>query len=385
MAVDNGAADARDDDADNDDADNNDNGGGAASDIHSPYPAFSLDENHSQHIDNDSHSRYAARMGRLHAHRALAALSSALALALAMSATACTSSNASTNGSNSNGAASVGVAFYPIADIVDRLQLPIDTVVVVPAGQEAHDYDPTAKDIDRLSDVDVFFYLGQGFQPNVETALSSMSTRALRVDLLANLDLLPVTDPLAGTEGDVGGETLAGDMDPHVWLAPANMAAMATVIVDSLVQAQLVTAADGAAALARASAAYQALDAAFSAGLGTCQRHELVTTHRAFGYLAAAYDLTQVSIAGISPSEEPSAKTLEAVAAFVRSQNVTTIFSEENLPADLATTVAEETGATTASLDTAESPSAEQLQSGDDYVTMMRSNLTSIRNALGCA
>ncbi len=323
-------------------------------------------------------------MGRLLAHLALAALTALLTVSTAGCASNDDASNAS-NASTGNGALPrVGVAFYPLADIVHRLQLPIDTVVVVPAGQEAHDYDPTAKDIDRLSGVDVFFYLGQGFQPNVETALSALSTNTRTIDLLSNLALLPITDPLAGTEGEIGGEALVGDMDPHVWLAPANMAVMAAAIVDSLVQAALVTAADGAAALARADADYRALDAEFSTGLHTCERHELVTTHRAFGYLADAYGLTQVSIAGISPSEEPSAKTLEAVATFVKAHHVTTIFSEENLPADLATTVAEETGATTASLDTAESPSADRLHDGDDYLTMMRGNLGSIQRALGC-
>lgn len=304
---------------------------------------------------------------------------------IALLACACTYTTACSTSRSTSDVPRVGVAFYPIADIVRRLGLPVEPVVLVPAGQEAHDYDPTPKDIERLDGAALFLYLGQGFQPNVESALASMSDSTMKLDLLEQVTLLPVTDPLAGTEGDVGGETLDGNRDPHVWLSPKNMTTMAMAVVDGIVQAGLATAEQGAAALQLADDDYSALDAELHDGLRTCERRELVTTHRAFGYLADAYDLVQISIAGISPAEEPSARTLEAVAAFVREHDVTTIFSEENLPADLAATVAAETGAVTDALDTAESPSAEQLQQSDDYMSMMRRNLTAIRRALGCA
>ena len=48
------------------------------------------------------------------------------------------------------------------------------------------------------------------------------------------------------------------------------------------------------------------LDADFSAGLETCERRTIVTSHAAFAYLAARYDLVQVPIAGLDPSNEPS-------------------------------------------------------------------------------
>jgi zinc transport system substrate-binding protein len=280
--------------------------------------------------------------------------------------------------------AHVGVAFYPIADIVSRLHLDVEPVVLVPPGQEAHEYDPTPKDLTRLEGTKVFFYLGRGFQPNVESAIASLPSSVRRVDLLEGLTLLPVTDPLAGTHGATSGETLDGNKDPHVWLDPANMGRMASTIVDNLVANGLTTAAAGAAGLTGARVAYGRLDQDFHDGLADCARHELVTTHRAFGYLADAYGLTQVSIAGVSPSEEPSAKTLEAVGAFVDTHGVTTIFSERNLPADLAATVADETGVVTATLDTVESPSRRQLANRADYLTLMDQNLHALRAALGC-
>src|SRR4051794_41120592 len=89
--------------------------------------------------------------------------------AIGLGATACTDGAARAG----DGDPTVGVAFFPIADMVEQMDLPVRTVVLVPPGQEAHEYDPTPKDLTRLEDAAAFFYLGQGFQPNVESAMGS--------------------------------------------------------------------------------------------------------------------------------------------------------------------------------------------------------------------
>lgn len=307
------------------------------------------------------------------------ALTLLLLASTALSATGCTD-----QANSASDTPTVGVAFYPIADIVMRLGLSVHPTIMVPPGQEVHEFDPTPKQLTELEDTTLFFYFGEGFQPNVESALESLPSSVTTVDLLDGVTLLPVTDPLAGTQGDVGGESLDGDLDPHVWLDPTNMAQMTAVVADRLVEAGLATRAAADSAVARATADYDRLDLRFRDALAVCARRDLVTTHRAFGYLAAAYDLAQVSIAGVSPAEEPSAKTLQSVAQFVRDHGVTTIFSEDTLPADLARTVADETGARTATLDTLESPPESTLLD-EDYVSLMTANLDAISSALECS
>jgi zinc transport system substrate-binding protein len=104
-----------------------------------------------------------------------------------------------------------------------------------------------------------------------------------------------------------------------------------------------------------------------------------VTSHDAFGYLAARFNLEQIGISGIDPEQEPSARRLREVADLVRRRGITTIFFETLLPADLAETVARETGATTARLDPIES-----VPEGGDYLSAMRANLRELRKALNC-
>lgn len=307
-------------------------------------------------------------------------LAAATLAVLALAGVACSGGDG-----GGDGRFTVAAGFYPIEQILDQVAGDtVDVVALVPPGEEAHEYEPTAQQLTALEKADLVAFLGGGFQPNLEKAIESLPSSVTRLDLLDGLTLLPVTDPLAGTEGATSGETLGDGNDPHVWLDPAQMQAM----TDEVVAALTALAPDQADAFRANGDAYIAelgvLRDDFSTGLQQCESDALVTTHRAFGYLAAAFGLRQVAIAGISPSEEPSAKTLEAVADFARANGVTTIFAEENLPPDLADTVAGEVGATTAVLDPVESPSRAQLDAGDDYVSMMRDNLTALRNALRC-
>jgi zinc transport system substrate-binding protein len=269
----------------------------------------------------------------------------------------------------------VAVAFYPVEDIVRSVERgTADVVTLVPPGQEAHEYEPTAQQVGELQSAKVVFYLGDGFQPDVEKAIATLPDSVRKVDLLSSIELLPITDALHGTEGETAGEVLGGGKDPHVWLDPNNMIAMAEVVAKTLD----IDASNYISQL-------RALDETYRVGLSHCRSHVIVTSHRAFEYLAHAYGLTQIPIAGISPVEEPSAKTLEAVAKAAQANDVSTIFFEENLPADLAKTIADEIGATTAVLDPVESLSSEQLKSGATYISVMTQNLATLKTGLGCS
>jgi len=303
-----------------------------------------------------------------------------VAALLLLSVAACGTSNAP-----NDGALVVGATVYPLEELVRQVAGPsVHLVTLVPPGEAAHDFEPTARQLAALEHADVVFYLGHGFQPNLQHLIDALPQHVRRVDLLEGLTLLPPSAPLPGTEGTTDGETLADGNDPHVWLDPHNMQAMAAVVERVLAEARP----DLHAAITAGAQAYDgaltALDRDLANGLAHCTSPYLVTGHRAFAYLAARYGLTQVAIAGISPGAEPSAKSLKAVAQFARSHAVSTIFFEENLPHDLARTVAEEIGATTAVLDPLESPSGDQRAAGATYLSLMREDLATIRAGLGC-
>lgn len=257
-----------------------------------------------------------------------------------------------------DGRDSVAAAFYPLAYAAEEIGGDRVTVQnLTPPGAEPHDVELSARDVERIRAADVVLYLGSGFQPNFERAVEGADGQ--KVDLLRGLDLL---------SGDDG-------VDPHVWLDPLRYAEQARRVGDALGRPEEAT---------RFAAGLGKLDAAFEVGLAQCDRRQIVTSHAAFGYLADRYGLEQIALTGVSPEAEPTARDLERIVREVERSGATTIFFETLVSPRLAETVARETGAKTAVLNPLEGLSREELDEGKDYLSVMRENLRTLRQALGC-
>lgn len=268
-------------------------------------------------------------------------------------------------------------AFYPLAYLAEEIAPGADVTNVTPAGAEPHDLELSARDVEDVNDAELVLYLGGGFQPALEDAVSGDEGA---IDLLDGLQLLEGSDEHSHEEEDEG--THAGEeehegsgLDPHVWLDPVRFAAMARRVAEAIGTPE---AADDLVA------DLEELDGEFRAGLADCERREIVTSHAAFGYLAEAYDLTQIPLTGVSPEVEPSPRDLEALVAEVEEEGATTVFFETLVSPRLAETVAREAGAETAVLNPLEGLTEEEIEEGADYVSVMRSNLVTLRQALGC-
>ena len=224
---------------------------------------------------------------------------------------------------------------------------------LTPAGAEPHDLELTPREVEGILDADLVLYLGDGFQPAVEEAADESNGEA--IDVLDGLELR--------------------NDDPHVWLDP--------ILFSQVVERIGAELGDEDAARKLASR-LRALDQDYREGLAECERRELVTTHDAFGYLADRYGLEALPITGLSPEGEPSPQDLESAIDLVESRGVTTVFTEPLLSPEVGETVAREAGATTAVLDPLEGLTNDELSRGEDYFSVMESNLDALRAGLGC-
>src|SRR5262245_739185 len=272
----------------------------------------------------------------------------AAGLALAALAAGCGSSA-------DDGREQVVALFYPLAFAAEQIGGDrVSVTNLTPAGAEPHDIELTPQDVARIQKADLVLYLSQGFQPAVEKALDG--ARGAKLDAL-------------------GWIALHRDGDPHVWLDPVLFAGVARRIGVALFRP---------APARKLSRELLQLDAQYRAGLADCRQRELVTTHAAFGYLAARYRLKQVPITGIEPEAEPSAQSLAELVHRLRRDHVKTVFVEKLVSPRLADTVAREAGATTAVLDPIEGLTKDEADRGDDYFTLMQRNLATLREAFGC-
>jgi zinc transport system substrate-binding protein len=288
-------------------------------------------------------------------------------------------------GAADNDRPTVVAAFYPLAEAAQGVGRGLVNVVnLTPPGQGPHDLQLSGRSVQRIEQADLGIYLGSGFQPQVEKAIEKSKAASRRLDLLESVGVLPVDPQLAGTKGDVDGEVLEGDVDPHVWLDPVRMIQMVNAITNFFVRNDPTNAETYRSNAQEYLASLDGLDAEYRAGLAQCRSRAIVTSHRAFGYLSDSYGLRQIPIAGVSPEVEPDPKTLVAIADEAEREGVTTIFLETIAPPDLAETVAREIGAKLDLLDPIEGLSRRQLRKGETYASIMSDNLVRLRKGLGC-
>jgi zinc transport system substrate-binding protein len=240
-------------------------------------------------------------------------------------------------------------AFYPLAWATEQVAGgSADVVNITPPGAEPHDIELSPSDVETVRDAELVVYVGGGFQPALEDAVEGRDGPSLDV-----LD--------------------AGE-DPHIWLDPVRFARAVREIARELDRSTM------SDVLVR----LEQLDAEYRRGLADCDRRVIVATHAAFGQLARRYGLTELSLAGRSPEAEPSPRELEELIEKVRASGATTVFAEPLVSHAVAETVAREAGVSVSTLDPVEGLSEERLAAGEDYLSVMRSNLAALREALGC-
>jgi zinc transport system substrate-binding protein len=245
-------------------------------------------------------------------------------------------------------------AFYPLAYAAAQVAGPnADVVNLTPPGAEPHDLELSPRDVGRVRDAALAVYAGDGFQPAVQQAVEGRAGPSL--DVLAHAE--------------------AAGRDPHVWLDPIRFARIAREIASALG-----TPAGADDLVAR----LHGLDGDYRRGLAHCARREIVTSHAAFGYLAARYGLVQVPLVGLQPEAEPGPREIERLVDEVRATGASTVFSEPLAPPALADVVAREAGVGTAVLDPLEGLTAAETDAGAEYFSVMETIVDVLRSALGC-
>lgn len=313
-------------------------------------------------------------------------LSSGLAglATLALLASGC---SAFSDGSD-DGTTTVAAAFYPLAYVAERVTADTGTEVdlLTQPGKEPHDLELTVNETAKVVSADLVVF-ESGFQPAVDDTVEQNAEGAT-LDAVDVVDLLPADESAEEHEEhadeDAHGdedEHGHGDVDPHFWQDPLRMAALGDAMAEELAEID----GDNAGTYRTNAAALredlEATDKAFSTALADCERDTIVVSHDAFGYLEK-YDLHIASIVGLSPDAEPTAAVLGELQELIRTEGITTVFSEPLEPA-LGTNLAKDLGLTNGVLDPIEGLTADAPE-GSDYLSLMDANLETLVSANGC-
>jgi len=278
--------------------------------------------------------------------------------------------------SNSNGGQDkiqITASFYPVYFLSKEIAGDkADVFNVTPAGAEPHDYEPTAQDMAKMENSKMIVLNGGGLEAWADNVKQNFGNKAVIVVAGAGL-----TNKATIENGEQ-------KTDPHIWLDPVLVKEMANRILDGFIQIDPLNKdyyrTNAEALILR----LENLDNEYRQGLADCKSRDIITSHSAFGYLAAAYGLNQVSVTGLSPDEEPSVQQLAEVAKFAKDNNIKYIFYESLISPKLSETIANEVGAKTLVLNPLEGLSSEEVSQGKDYFTEMENNLSNLKTALEC-
>jgi len=260
----------------------------------------------------------------------------------------------------------VTTSFYPLQYLVEQIGGNYVMITnLTPVGSEPHDFEPSAADMIHLASQDMIVLNGGGLEGYVEKVRTN--SKSTKTTVL------------------VAGERYMSDpKDPHVWLDPLLYQKEGELIASALMKKDPAHASYYQSRFKALSDTLSELDQEFSKTLSSCDQHAIITSHAAFGYLAKRYGMRQVALAGLSPDQEPSTKTLIDVASFAKSRKIRHIFFEELVSPRIADTIAHEVGAQTLVLNPIEGLTDDQKRSGENYVTLQRKNLKNLQVALSC-
>jgi zinc transport system substrate-binding protein len=294
-------------------------------------------------------------------------------------------------GDNAQQAAKIKVlaSVYPVYEFVRQVggdKVEVD--ILVPAGAEPHEWEPSAKDLIQVKNAKLFFFHGANFEHWIGKVTGK--------DVLGSTTAVEVSKGIELKEGiphshghdehnhvdEHKHEHEENEIDPHVWLDPV----LAQKEVDNIAEA--LAAADTAnAAYYRENAAnynkeLQKLHEEYQSGLQKVKKRTIITTHAAFGYLAERYQLEQVAIMGLSPDAGPTPEKMADITKLCRERQISYIFSETIVSSKVAETLAKEAGAKVLVLHPVDALTPEEVKQGKNYLTLMRANLANLIQAL---
>ncbi|HEX5365709.1 MAG TPA: metal ABC transporter substrate-binding protein [Acidimicrobiales bacterium] len=303
----------------------------------------------------------------------------ATALVVASLAGACGDGGSSAGGDHP----SVVVTTSVLGDVVrDLVGEGTSVAVLVPAGADPHELQPSARQVAEMREADLLVVNGGGLEAGLDDAMATAVDEG--VPVFEAIDHVPTLPAATGARDGHGDGR--HPVDPHFFTDPARMARAAEALADRLATTVPGLATDAFRRRAAAVVAdLRALDAEVAATLEVVppERRRLATTHDLLAYLADRYGFEVLGsvVGSLSEDAGPSARDIAALAARVRDAGVPAVFTDASSSRDLAEALADEAGGLDVVVVHGESL-GEPGSGADTYAGMIRTDAERIAAAL---
>lgn len=258
-------------------------------------------------------------------------------------------------------------------------------------GVDLHSYQPTADDIIKISDCDLFLYVGGESDGWVEDALKEATNKEMQVINL--LDVLgeqvkeeEVVEGMEAEEEESEDEN-EPEYDEHVWLSLKNAETLCNAITDALEEIDPANKDAYATNAASYLEKLAALDGEYQTVVDNAARKTVLFGDRfPFRYLVDDYGLSYyAAFAGCSAETEASFETISFLAQKVDELKLPCVLTIEGVKHKIAETIVQNTAEKNQSiltLDSMQSTTSTDVANGTTYLSVMESNLDVLKQAL---
>lgn len=262
-------------------------------------------------------------------------------------------------------------------------------------GVDLHSYQPTADDIVKISDCDLFIYVGGESDEWVEDALRNAANGNMKV-----INLLEVLGDSVKTEEIVEGmqeeeheyedaeeHEHEEEADEHVWLSLKNAKMLVRVISKALQEldpdSKDIYAANADAYVKKLSA----LDAEYQAAVDAASNKTILFGDRfPFRYLVDDYGLRYyAAFVGCSAETEAGFETISFLAKRVDEWKLPCVLTIEGAQHKIAETIVWNTttkNQKVLTMDSMQSTTTQDVKNGTTYLSVMEKNLSVLKEAL---
>jgi len=288
-------------------------------------------------------------------------------------------SSCGTKGSNSDATSdrpSVVVTYSILGSVVrDVVGTSADVTVLMPNGSDPHEWQPSAKDIEKLDNADLVVTNGLGLEAGLVDVLKQAQDD--HVDIFVATDHITPRRVGEGEGADpTDADQAVGAEDPHIWTDPSVMAEVVRALGEKLSSINI----EVSEQAAKVSEDLLTLDHNIKksvSALDAAQRL-LITGHESLGYFARRYEFTLIGaiIPNLSSKSEASAADMTSLVEKIKTNQVQVIFTELGTSGDVADSLAKDADVKVVEVST------HVLPDDGSYATFMTNLASTIMTAL---
>ena len=308
-----------------------------------------------------------------------------IALLLMLAVTTLMLVGCATMAEDANEMLSIVVTDFPCYDFVRAVAGDnAEVTMLIRPGSEVHSYEPSPSDVLAMTEADMFIYIGGESDSWVDGMLSSLGNEAPHA-----LRMYGCVEGLEEAEGHHSHDHHDDDhhdhaYDEHIWTNPVYAMQMVEAVAGELIAIDPENADAYRANADSYIAQIGEIDAEIRGIVSGAARNCLVFGDRfPFMHMACEYGIDYAAaFPGCTAESEPSAQTIMALIEKVVSEDIPVVYVIEMSTGNVASAIAEETGAEIATLHSIQNVSVDEFNAGETYVSIMWKNVEALRKGL---